>query len=61
MLRETNKTMARKRGLIMETPTCQVKRKKEEVSMSVLIYHLVVGNTLEEVMIGMIEPSSRLT
>ena len=45
----------------METPTCQVKRKKEDVSMSILIHHLVEGNTLGEIMIGKIEPSSRLT
>ena len=53
--------MARKRGLIMETPTCQVRRDKKDISMSILIHHLVVGNTLEEVVIGIMEPSSKLT
>ena len=61
MYRRTNKTMARKRGLIMETPTCQFRREKEDMSVSILVHHLVVGNTLEEVMIGTMEPSSRMT
>ena len=53
--------MARKRGPMMETTTCQVVREKEDVSMSILIHHLVVGNALEEVVIGTMEPSSKLT
>ena len=53
--------MAKKRGLIMETPTCHIKREKEDMSVRILIHHLVVGKILGEVVIGMMEPSSRLT
>ena len=60
-MRETNRTMAWKRGLIMEIPTCQSKVKKEDVSVSILIHHLVVGNTLGEAVVERMNFSSRLT
>ena len=61
MLRETNKIVAKKRGLIMETPTCQIGRKKEDTSVSILVHHLVAGNTTGELMLEMMEPYSKLT
>ena len=59
-MRQTNRIMARKRGLIMEIPTCQSKVKKEDVSMSALVHHLVVGNTIGEALVKRIKCPSRL-
>ena len=61
MLRETNRTVLKKRGAIMEIPTCQIKMEKENESMSILIHHLVVGNTIGEAMVERMKFPSRLT
>ena len=60
-MRKTNKTVAKKRGLIMETSRCQIGRMKEVVSISILVHHLIEGNTIGEALKEMMEPSSRLT
>ena len=60
-MRETKKTVVRKRGLIMEIPTCQSMVEKEDMSMSILIHHLVVENTTREAVVEMMKLPSKLT
>ena len=56
-LRKNNMTMARKRDLIMETPTCKGMEEEKSMGMniSILAPHLVVEITIGEVMEGIME------
>ena len=56
-------TMAKKRDITMEVPTCQSIERKRNVgmSMSIFIYHLVEKGTIREVETAMLRIPSMWT